>query len=85
MYNIGFQLYEMGCYAEAIETLKQVIGLHPNHKSALNYLGLCFAERGEETEAHKYFDAALAVDPLYEYAQSNKVKLRQGAWKRRRL
>jgi hypothetical protein len=34
-------------------------------------------------KALKYFDAAIAVDPFYAYALSNKVKLRQGAWKKK--
>jgi serine/threonine protein kinase len=82
MYNIGFQLYDMGRYREAISKLGQTLDLNPQHISALNYMGLCFAEIGEEIKALKCFDAALAIDPSYRYALSNKVKLRKGAWKK---
>jgi tetratricopeptide (TPR) repeat protein len=82
MYNIGFQLYDMGRYREAMSKFGQALDLNPRHISALNYMGLCFAEIGEEIEALKYFDAALAIDPTYRHALSNKGKLRQGAWKK---
>jgi serine/threonine protein kinase len=85
MYNIGVQLYEMARYGEAIKTLRQALSLNPNHTSALNYMGLCFAEIGKESEALKYFDAAIGTNPSYAHALSNKVKLGQGAWKKRRF
>ena len=72
----------MGRYQEAVPKFRQALDLNPHHISALNYLGLCFAEIGEEIEALKYFDAALAIDPSYPHALSNKVKLRRGAWKK---
>jgi tetratricopeptide (TPR) repeat protein len=82
IYNIGFLLYEMRRYREAIEKFRQALGLNSNYISALNYMGLCFAEVGEVNDALKYFDAALAIDPSYAYALSNKAKLHQGAWKK---
>lgn len=64
LYNIGVIHGEAKNVEEAIRYMRIVLGLNPDHASALNYVGYTFAERGENLEeAEAMIARALELRP----------------------
>jgi tetratricopeptide (TPR) repeat protein len=64
LYNIGVIHGEARNVEEAIRYMRIVLGLNPDHASALNYVGYTFAERGENLdEAEAMIARALELRP----------------------
>jgi len=64
LYNIGVIHGEAKNVDEAIRYMRIVLGLNPDHASALNYVGYTFAERGENLdEAEAMIARALELRP----------------------
>ncbi|MEN8160791.1 MAG: tetratricopeptide repeat protein [Myxococcota bacterium] len=64
LYNIGVIHGEAKNVEEAIRYMRIVLGLNPDHASALNYVGYTFAERGENLEeAEAMIERALELRP----------------------
>jgi tetratricopeptide (TPR) repeat protein len=64
LYNIGVIHGEAKNVDEAIRYMRIVLGLNPDHASALNYVGYTFAERGENLdEAEAMISRALELRP----------------------
>ena len=64
LYNIGVIHGEAKNVDEAIRYMRIVLGLNPDHASALNYVGYTFAERGENLdEAEAMIERALELRP----------------------
>ena len=64
LYNIGVIHGEAQNVDEAIRYMRIVLGLNPDHASALNYVGYTFAERGENLdEAEAMIARALELRP----------------------
>jgi len=64
LYNIGVIHGEAKNVEEAIRYMRIVLGLNPDHASALNYVGYTFAERGENLdEAEALIERALELRP----------------------
>ncbi|MBW1741405.1 MAG: tetratricopeptide repeat protein [Deltaproteobacteria bacterium] len=66
-------LLEKGEYDEAIETLKKLIELHPDHADAHNDLGLAYIKTGKFHDAVKEWKDAIAINPSLFIARYNLV------------
>ncbi len=63
--------------AGAKRYFQQVISLQPHHKEAKSNLGYLYFLEGDYARAEKLFDSALADDPDYVQALSNKLMLQR--------
>lgn len=61
----GEQLFREGKTDEAIGCFRHALEIDPNHKAALNDLGVLFYLQGEIDKAAGYFARALKSDPFY--------------------
>ncbi len=59
----------------AIGRFEDVLKVLDSHVQSLGNLGICHAGQGEITRAIEYLDKALAIDPDYDLAASNKVHI----------
>ena len=67
-YRYALVLHDLHDYAGAIEHLKIVVNLFPNHKGFRVNLGYFLAENGQMNEALTEFNTVLSMDPHYRAA-----------------
>jgi tetratricopeptide (TPR) repeat protein len=70
-YSLGDALREQRRCGEAIGEYRAVVAMRPDHRDALNNLGICLAETGQLAAAREAFERALAVDPGFARAETN--------------
>jgi superkiller protein 3 len=82
-YNLGFVLSDLGKKEDAIFAFRKVLNLPDNtsipkvhtHAFAHNGLGFFYQQQGKLKEALVEYEAALKIDPKYEYAKNNRDKV----------
>ncbi len=62
-------------YEKAIAGFRNVLQFNKNHPQSYGNIGLCCSFLGKREEALAAFDKALAIDPNYQPAQTNKAIL----------
>jgi len=55
----------------AAESARKAIAADPDHPEGYNLLGAVLEIKGDWAEAHKFYRAALSIDPAYKPAQEN--------------
>jgi len=60
--TVGWVYYKTGHYADAVEVLKQVVTAQPDVQVFNYHLGMAYQKSGNNAEARKYLEAALASD-----------------------
>ena len=80
----GLVLDRRGRFAEAIAEYQRALGHNPNHRDALNNLGVGFARQGNLVMAARQFEHLVAADPDNADAHTNlgAMFLTQGARER---
>lgn len=80
-YDLAYVLDRTGRLAEAVAEYQHALDRNPNHKDALNNLGVAFVREGRLNEAARQFERLLATDPENADAHTNLgvVLLTQGA------
>jgi tetratricopeptide (TPR) repeat protein len=80
-YDIGFVLDRLGLAAEAVAEYQRALDRNPNHRDALNNLGVDFARQGRLPQAARQFERLVAIDPANADAHTNLggVFIAQGA------
>ena len=74
-YNLVFAQIKSGNLTEAETNLRQVVSAFPKDASLHNLWGELLAREGHKTEAIAQFDQALALDPKFEAARSNRSQV----------
>jgi Flp pilus assembly protein TadD len=74
-YNLVFAQIKAGNLTGAETNLRQVISAFPKDASLHNLWGELLAREGHKTEAIAQFDQALALDPKFEAARSNRSQV----------
>ena len=72
-FESAFSKMQNGEYEEAISGFRKVCESNKIHVQSYGNLGLCYAFLGKKQEALAAFDKALAIDPRYEPAITNKA------------
>jgi tetratricopeptide (TPR) repeat protein len=62
-------------YERAITGFRNVLLFNKNHPQSYGNIGLCCSFLGKREEALAAFDKALAIDPNYQPAQTNRALL----------
>jgi tetratricopeptide (TPR) repeat protein len=62
-------------YEKAITGFRNVLQFNNNHPQSYGNIGLCYSFLGKREEALAAFDKALAIDPNYQPAQTNRALL----------
>ncbi len=62
-------------YEKAITGFQNVLECNKNHPQSYGNIGLCYSFLGKREEALAAFDKALAIDPNYQPAQTNRALL----------
>jgi tetratricopeptide (TPR) repeat protein len=62
-------------YEKAITGFQKVLLFNKNHPQSYGNIGLCYSFLGKREEALAAFDKALAIDPNYQPAQTNRAIL----------
>ena len=60
--TLGWGLYELGAYREALPPLCQAVLLEPNHPELRTHLGDAYWRAGREADARKQWQEALALE-----------------------
>jgi predicted O-linked N-acetylglucosamine transferase (SPINDLY family) len=75
--HLGFSAYEIEALEEAERCFRRATALKPEDASAWNNLGAILLERGDADGAAAHYDAAVARDPDYTEASSNRIMCEQ--------
>lgn len=75
LFTLGAAQLEANQPDQARELFEDVIELMPAHYPSWGNLGACFLLLGRSDEARRCFDHALAIEPSYETARSNRALL----------
>jgi tetratricopeptide (TPR) repeat protein len=76
--NLACALRDQNRYDEAIEILRDVIGIHPTEPILWNSLGTVLSERGDAAQSLPFYDEALRLDPDFYKARYNRANVRMG-------
>lgn len=71
----SFDSMEQGNYETAKAGFIKVLSIDKNHIQSHGNLGLCYAFSGEKSLAIEHFDKALEIDPHYDIAKTNKMRI----------
>lgn len=63
--TVGWVYYKTGNYAEAVGVLEQVVAAQPDTEVFNYHLGMAHHKAGNNTEAKRYLEAALATDKKF--------------------
>lgn len=74
-FEIGFVLYGMKRYAEAMYYYERSIEFHGPHEATLFNMGLCQYQLGQSQEALACFERSLEVSPTYGSARDWKLRV----------
>lgn len=74
-FEIGFVLYGMKRYAEAMYYYERSIEFHGPHEATLFNMGLCQYQLGQSGHALAYFERSLEVSPTYGSARDWKLRV----------
>jgi len=72
LFNEAFERLSQQDYESAVRLFNQVLADHPKHVQSFGNLGLALAGLGRRAAALESFDRALALNPSYEPARSNR-------------
>ena len=72
LFNEAFERLSQQDYESAVRLFNQVLAGHPKHVQSFGNLGLALAGLGWRAAALESFDRALALDPNYEPARTNR-------------
>lgn len=64
-------------YGDAVETLRNLLGVEPDSAVLWNTLGTVLSDQGEMTTALTFFEEALRHDPTFSKARYNRANARQ--------
>jgi tetratricopeptide (TPR) repeat protein len=70
-FDLALKNHQEGKTDIAQDLYRQVLKIDPNHKFALNNLGIIFKELGENQKAKECYEKAIAIDPNYVNAHYN--------------
>jgi Flp pilus assembly protein TadD len=70
-YDLGFVMDRTGRMEEAIAEYQRALALNPNHKDALNNLGVDLARQGRMGQAASRFERLITLDPDNADAHTN--------------
>ena len=85
--DIGYTMYLQGRYAEAEQSLKDVVANYPDQQRAVNNLGMVLAKMGRGSEAYRVFrktgsDAEAHSNLAYAYANTGQLDLAEKHYSR---
>ena len=72
LFNEAFERLSQQDYESAVRLFNQVLADHPKHVQSFGNLGLALAGLGRRAAALESFDRALALNPSYEPARTNR-------------
>lgn len=75
--NLACVQRDQNRYADAIETLRGLIQIHPESPLLWNTLGTVLSDQGEMAQSLTFFDEALRLDPDFAKARYNRGNARQ--------
>jgi len=67
----GVALFEMGDQAAALADFRRALEVHPNHVHVLNNIATCQTLQGEQDDAIRMYQRAIAIAPRFEEARVN--------------
>tara|TARA_R110002051_G_scaffold262918_2_gene322802 strand:- start:555 stop:2354 length:1800 start_codon:yes stop_codon:yes gene_type:complete len=74
--NLACALRDQNRYDEAIDLLRDAIGVHPADPILWNSLGTVLSERGDAAQSLPFYDEALRLDPDFYKARYNRANVR---------
>lgn len=75
LYNLGVMLTETERYSEAVEYLKLLQQVKPDHLDGVAQLGTCYFQLKQYENARKAFESVLGRDPTHPIAFNNLGKI----------
>lgn len=76
--SMGWVLFRLGRYAEAVPHLERAVELRPSDPTINDHLGDAYWRVGRENEARFQWDRALVLKPSPEEAREIQTKLKRG-------
>jgi tetratricopeptide (TPR) repeat protein len=75
LFDHAFTCLTQGQHDLAILFFKKVLSLNPTHVQSFGNIALAYAGLGKRMQALRYLDKALALDPTYEPAHMNRIRV----------
>jgi tetratricopeptide (TPR) repeat protein len=72
LFDDGFVCLNQGDFEKAVQLFQRVLGENPTHVQSFGNMALAYAGLGRRAKAMECFDRALALDPEYEPAITNR-------------